>query len=284
MNAFEPMSPRQAQQFRDVYLAFLHQRDGVPDMQAKTFSVREKFFAELDAEPVLWSGPPPVDQAVFNRNHLRASPERGLDEATLWALATAKVNRGERYGVEYAASQNPHPGNAENDPHAYVQVEEFYHTRILQDALKTLGVTMEIQPPGLASRTLIRGMVHLPDTYANVLVLCGEVVGVALFELLLGKARVLFASQPKALARIEKLFAQIMVDEVGHVQFLRSMMSPTKLAWARRILPAVARGVLSDIPELTALFGRAELQKRLGESNVEAAAAAYPDRLVLPAA
>jgi hypothetical protein len=285
MNAFDPMTPYQAQQFRDVYLAFLHQRDGVPDLKTQTFSVRERFFAELDKEPVLWAGTPLVDQKVFNRNHVATKPEPGLNEATLWALATAKVNRGERYGVEYslAHTEQERPGLAD-DPHAFIQVEEFYHTRILKDALKTIGVSMDVLPPGLASRTLIRGMVHLPDAYSNVLVLCGEVVGVAMFELLLAKARVLFSSQPKALERIEQLFGQILVDEVGHVQFLRSRMGPTRLTIAKRMVPMVAWGIWRDIPELEALFGRDALNERLGKSDVEAAAAPYPDRLVLPAA
>jgi hypothetical protein len=283
MNAFDPMTPFQAQQFRDLYLAFLHKRDGVPDLKTRTFSIREQFFAELDKDPVLWAGTPLIDQQVFNRNHVATKPEPGLNEATLWALATAKVNRGERYGVEYSMAHGTPPTDVENEPHAYIGVEEFYHTRILKDALKTIGVTMDVLPPGLASRTLIRGMVHLPDAYSNVLVLCGEVVGVAMFELLLAKARVLFASQPKAIERIEQLFGQILVDEVGHVQFLRSRMGPTRLAIAKRMVPMVAWGIWRDIPELEALFGRDALNERLGKSDVEAAAAPYPDRLVLPA-
>ncbi len=283
-NAFEPMTPRQAEQFRDVYLTYLRKRDGVPDMATQKFDIREAFFAELDREPVLWAGPSPVDQQVFDRNHERDTPERGLDEATLWALATAKTNRAEKFGVEYSLEHNPHATDALTDPHAYIQVEEFYHTRILKDALRTIGVKMNVLPPGSLLRTMVRSMVRLPEAYANVLVLCGEVFGVAVFSLLLEKARTLFASQPKALERIEKLFGQILVDEVGHVQFIRSTLSPTQLAWARRMAPVVAWGALRDIPELVALFGRAELMRRVAEVDVEHAASSYSERLILPAA
>jgi hypothetical protein len=282
--AFEPMTASQTKQFRDVYLAFLRQRDGIPDMKTQTFTIREKFFAEIDAEPQLWVGPPPVDQRVFDRNHARTSPEQGLDEVTLWALATAKTNRAERFGVEYSLVYKPHANDAETDPHAYIQVEEFYHTRILRDVLRTIGLQMDVLPPGFTARTMVRSMVRLPETYANVIVLCGEVFGVAIFSLLLEKARSLFASQPVALARIEKLFAQILVDEVGHVQYIRSTLSPSRLAWATRIAPLVAWGALRDIPELAVLFGRDELTRRVATVDVESAAAGYADRLILPAA
>ena len=281
--AFQPMTPADQTRFRDAYLAHLRDRDGVPDMQTQRFDVREKFFADLDANPNCWVGPPPVDQQVFDRNHLRRRPEPGLDEKTLWAVATAKTNRAERYGVEYSLVYQTHAHDAESNPHAYIQIEEFYHTRILKDALATIGLHMEVGQPGLMARALVRPMVRLPEKYANIVVLCGEVVGVAFFSLLLEKARVLFASQPVALARIESLFGQIMVDEVGHVHYVRSGLSAPRLAWARRILPLVAWGALQDLPELVQLFGRQEIMRRVNAANVDGAAAGYPDRFILPA-
>lgn len=281
--AFEPMSDAQQAQFRAAYLAYLRARDGVPDLATQQFDVRERFFAQIDAAPVCWEGPPPVDQAVFDRNHARRSPEAGLDEATLWALATAKTNRAERYGVEYSLEHGAKSANVAEDPHAYIQVEEFYHTRILRDALATIGVRMEVARPNLTTQVMVRAMVHLPEHLANVAVLCGEIVGVAIFSLLLEKARTIFASQPEALARIETLFGQIMVDEVGHVHFVRSGLGPSQLAWAQRLLPVVAFGVLDDIPELGMLFGKAEILRRVKAADVDAAAAGYPDRFVVPA-
>jgi hypothetical protein len=196
-----------------------------------------RFFAEIDAAPVVWHGPPPVDQAVFDRNYARKTPERGLDDTMLWALATAKTNRAERYGVEREVEAHGVPPNATDDPHV-----------------------------------------------SDPIVLCGEIVGVALFSLLLEKARVLFASQPEALGRIEALFAQIMVDEVGHVHFVRSRLSASQLAWAQRILPLVAHGALDDLPELVKLFGRKTIVERVVAADVDGAAAPYPDRLVFSAA
>jgi len=240
--------------------------------------VRERFFETLDANPNCWDGPPPVDQGVFDRNHARRAPEPNLDEVTLWALATAKTNRAERYGVEYALVHNDRARDAANDPHAYIQIEEFYHTRILRDALATIGLRMEMGRPGMSARAMIRAMVRLPENVANVFVLCGEICGVAVFDLLLSKARELFAHQPKVLARHEALFGQIMVDEVGHVHFVRSTLSPRRLAWARAALPVVAWSLLDESPELLRLFGRETVMRRILAADVDAAAATYPDR------
>lgn len=278
---FTPMSPAEKTAFHATYLAYLRARDGVPDLANQRFDVRERFFAEIDATPRVWRGPPPVDQATFDRNYARSSPERGLDEATLWALATAKTNRAERFGVEHTLAVHGVPPGAADDPHVYIQVEEFYHTRILEDALATLGVRMSVARPGVTTQALIRAMVHLPDDVADVLILDGEIVGVALFSLLLEKARALFATQPEALERIERLFGQIMVDEVGHVHYVRSRLSAFQLATARRLLPLVARGAIDDNPELVALFGRKAILARVVAADVDAAAAPYPDRLVL---
>jgi hypothetical protein len=283
-SAFEPMSPRVKAQFRDAYLAYLRGRDGTPDLRAKRFDRRERFFAEIDADPVCWEGAPPVDQAVFDRNYARSKPEAGLDERTLWALATAKTNRGERYGVEYSLAHGRHPTDPSNDPHSFIQVEEVYHTRILEDALRTIGVHTKISAPNVATRVLVRGMVRMPDQVSDVLVLCGEIFGVAVFSLLLDKARSLFAEQPRALARIEALFAQIMVDEVGHVHFVRSRLRPELVALSRRIAPLVALGAMSDIPELLPLFGKETILQRTLAADVDAAAAPYEDRFVLPSA
>lgn len=281
---FEPMSAAEQVRFRAAYLSYLQKRDGMPDMESRRFDVREKFFAGIDSAPNLWAGPPPVDQQTFDRNHARKTPEADLDEVTLWALATAKTNRAERYGVEYSIVYKGHAHDAAINPHAYIQIEECYHTRILKDALAAIGLRMEVGEPGLSAKAMVRAMVRLPEDYANVVVLCGEIFGVAVFSLLLEKARELFASQPAVLARIESLFGQILVDEVGHVHFVRSGLSPRRLAWARRILPLVAWGVLDEMPELVRLFGRDEIMRRAKAADVDGAASAYPDRFVFEVA
>jgi hypothetical protein len=277
---FTPLAPEERCAFRDGYLAFLRRRDGVPDRATHRFSVRESFFADIERRPVRWQGPPPVDQAVFDRHHARPYPRERLGEATLWALCVAKANRGEKYGVEYAHAHKPLSSGDVDDPGSYIEVEEFYHTRILRDALAVIGVRMDVLPPPLGQRLLIHAMVRLPSAIADMLTFCGEIVGVVLFRLLLDKARELFSSQPAAMARIEELFAQIMVDEVGHVHFVRSRLGGQQLALAKRLLPLVARGVGDGMPELWRLFGKEQVMAEILQADINGAARAYPDRFL----
>jgi hypothetical protein len=199
-------------------------------------------------------------------------------------LATAKTNRAERFGVELSIENPRRQDTLLEDPHTFIQIEEFYHTRILKDALATLGLDVEVSDPPTRTQLLVKLMVFMPESLSEIAVLCGEIVGVVIFSLLLEKARTLFSAQPVALARIEALFAQILVDEVGHVHYLRSRVSPTQLGLARRMLPIVIGSLMSDIPELGLLFGREELVRRAEEADVDAAASGYGDRLVFEAA
>jgi hypothetical protein len=285
-DVFSPMDADQRARFLEAYRSFLHARDGKADFAGRRLDTREQVFGALEREPVRWQGRPPVDQAVFDRNHARRRPQAGLDQATLWALATAKANRGERYGVDYAFEHGRRATGARGaaaELHERVMLEELYHTRILQGALASLGLSMEVGQPGLSTRALVRTMVRLPEAISSVVVLCGEIVGVAVFSLLLEKASQLFAVQPPVLVRLEALFGQILVDEVGHVHFVRSRVGPAGLALARRLLPLVASGVLDDLPELEQLFGRARVLSTIRAAQVDAAAAAYADRFVPPA-
>ena len=83
--------------------------------------------------------------------------------------------------------------------------------------------------------------------------------------------------------RIEALFGQILVDEVGHVHYVRSTLNATGLEWAQRLMPVVAWGALRDLPELVELFGRDEIIKLAMTADVDAAARSYPDRFVFAA-
>ncbi len=74
-----------------------------------------------------------------------------------------------------------------------------------------------------------------------------------------------------------------MVDEVGHVHFVRSCLSARQLVLAHWLLPLIAWGALRDLPELVQLFVRDEIMRRVQVADVDAVASTYPDRFVLPA-
>lgn len=265
--------------FHHHYLTYLRQRNGLPDLATRTFPCREALFRELMTNPIRRTGQPAVDQQRFTENYLRRRPAVGLDERLLWALCMGKGNRSERHGIDYKLKKKGYsPGGAEN-PFVYIEIEETYHSRILADALQTIGIKLEFTPPYGLTRWLIELLGVAPHPLADVFVLDAEVVGVILFKLLREKALQLFGDQPVPLSRIEGLLRQILVDEVGHVHFLRSRLGPVRLAIARSLLPLVARALLDDLPEFGLLFGRDELMAEALRADVDGAAASFAERL-----
>ncbi len=242
------------------YVKYLHERNGAPDFTRQRFVERERYFNNIDAKPVRRSGPPVVDQVVFSRNQALSAPEPGLDDKTLWALCTANINRvedwGVRYGIALKTKQGLYHETSDQDPYHLIDLEENYHTRMLRDALETLGLRMDDHPPRPRSQALVRAMVRMPRAVSNMMILAAEVGGVVGFQLLLVKARELFGDQPEPLARIESLFKEIIIDEIGHIRFLRSQLSSAQMMLTRLMLPMVTRSFLQDLPEVVALFGR----------------------------
>ncbi|MBS3169274.1 hypothetical protein J4210_02215 [Candidatus Woesearchaeota archaeon] len=277
---FKPLSREQRSQFLDDYLEHLGQRDGVIDPVQRRFSIREQFFRDVEENPVRRTGALVVDPLVFARNEDKSYPETGLDEATLWALAVAKTNRAERDGVEYALARTDIKTLPRDDPYSYILIEEFYHTRILSDALSVLGLEMRDLPPPKTTQLLTHSMYHLPKAFSHMTILCSEIVGVAGFRLLADKAQELFSDQPQPLQRITELFQQILVDEVGHVHYARSQLGPVRLAVAEKMLSTVTQRFFEDIPEFELLFGREKLLKTVNTADVAGAVAQYNDRFV----
>src|SRR3989338_10914105 len=211
MDVFTPLTDEQREQVLEDYMEHLYHRNGAVDLSNRRFSVRENFFQDLETNPVCRYGMPIVDRTVFERNETKNTPEPGLDEATLWALAVAKTNRAERDGVEYALARTDIKTLPRDDPYSYILIEEFYHTRILSDALSVLGLEMRDLPPPKTTQLLTHSMYHLPKAFSHMTILCSEIVGVAGFRLLADKAQELFSDQPQPLQRITELFQQIMV-------------------------------------------------------------------------
>lgn len=266
---FQPLTQAQREEWQARYLTFLQHRDGTPNFAGRSFDVREKFFEDIDTRPIRWEGKALVDAEVFTRNHLRYQPEKGLDEATLWALTVSKVNRSERFGIEYNLDRRKPTANDAKDPYLYAGIEEMYHTRILRDVIGLLGLDMQMQPPPLFTRWIIKAMSLFPKSMANILVLNGEIGGVVIFKKLLEKGRELLSSQPKVWARAKELFEQILIDEIGHVYFLRSTLDASRLALAKRLLPSMVSRMLDDLPEASLLFGKEKLVKEISEASID---------------
>jgi hypothetical protein len=230
-----------------AYLAFLERRDGLADRAARTLTTRDRFFEALDAQPL--RSKLVVDAEAF-REALHG-PIGTADRRLLWLLVAAKANRGERYGVERMLARRRSPRRPQD---AFVPLEEVYHTRILLDACALFGLEVALAPPPPVTRRLIALMEEIPDALRLPVVLCGEVIGAALFQLLLDEV-VLFDEDPPVAERLRLLVRAILVDELGHVAYCRARIGRAGLWAARRMLPRVVAGILRDIPEIAALAG-----------------------------
>jgi len=277
-HVFDPMPDAERAAFDARYLSQLRARDGLPELSTRTFTLREALFRDLVENPVRRAGRPVVDPEVFARNHLLHEPEPDLDEPMLWALCMAKCNRGERHGVDYKLARKGFDSGGVDDPFTYVEIEETYHTRMLVDALRVIGVEVELVPPRGLTRWVVEIFGVAPRSFSDVVALDAELIGLAMFKLLLEKARALFADQPAPLARIEALLGGIVVDEIGHIHFLRSRLGPARLAVARAMFHVVARGLLDDNPEVGRLFGRERVIARALQFGLDGWTAPLPDR------
>ncbi len=276
---FAPMNARERASFADRYMRYLRERDGVPCLSTRTLSRREAMARGAGRGPVQRDGTPRIDPAVFARNLLRCEPEPGLDAATIWALAVAKGNRAERYGVEHKLAARGFEAAGIDDILTYVEIQECYHTRLLLQVLELVGLTCDVgQPVGALTRAGVRLFAHLPRAWLDVLALAFEVVGIAAFRAMRDEARELYAAHPAA-GQIDALFAQLLVDEVGHVHFLRSRMGPRSLFAARALLPFAKRALFDDNHEIRTLLERRGALGGLERMDVDEVVEHEPDRL-----
>jgi hypothetical protein len=244
------------------YLRFLQQHDGAIELDQRKLSRRERYFEELQRKPV--ESRKAVDLVTFERN-LRSAGSGNLDRRTAWLVVAAKANIGESYGVDRELRWIAESGGVPTTDELYLRMllQEGYHTRILFEACRTVGVEVRVPAPNWNQRVLIQIIMRLPDSLRWTLVICGEVVGSAIFEILLGNCD-LFSSEPEVEERLRSLLTEILRDEVLHVAYLRASLSPIGLAIARRLAPLVARAALLDLPQLEALgVSRSELLARL---------------------
>ena len=258
---FRVLSPAERQRHLAGYLRHLEQRDGVPDLAARTLSRREATFAELESKPVEWEGD--VDHYGFFA-HFFSTARPPIDARTLWLVAIAKANEGESYGVDLELQGFLARGQASIDPiELYLMLEEQYHSRILVEACRSCGLDLVLQKPRWGQRWMIHLIQILPERLRWIPVLCGEVLGSNVFRLLLENCH-LFATQPEVEERLRFLLGEIWLDEVFHVAFLRARLGPFAVRAARAMLPAAALLLMKDVPQLVSLgCDWRELSRRL---------------------
>jgi hypothetical protein len=251
---FAVLTHEERERHLSAYGRFLAERDGEPDLERRVLPRREAWFAELEKKPVAWRGA--IDNDGFARQQ-RGERTGPLDARTVWLVAIAKSNEGERYGVEIELERFYGPDAAENRANAdrlylHLMLEEHYHTKILLEACRACGLSVEPRVPPWTQRWLIHGMQYLPERLRWIPVLAGEVLGTAVFRRL-RDACDLFAEEPEVEARLRHLLDEIALDEALHVAYLRARLGPVAVRAARWLLPLVAASVTRGVPQLTAL-------------------------------
>ena len=245
----------------DRYREFLVKRNGHADLLNRRLDNREQFFHDLEADPVRSLFP--TDRPAFLRNVRRRRPERGLDRKLLFLLATAKLNQAERFGVGLGETYGMNGAPDRPPERVYMELEEHYHTRLLAYVLHMFGLPFQVAAPPLVMRQFVKLNVFLPERLGFAFVGAAEMAGCIMFDELRRVGADLFADEPEVAARIDRLYGEILTDEIGHVGYCASRCTPAERALMRRIYPLVGRLLARQTAEISLLVDPDELRARL---------------------
>lgn len=243
------------------YREFLSRRDGEADLLNRRLANRERFFTELEQNPVRSSHP--ADRSTFLRNLRRRRPERDLDRKMLFLLATAKLNQAERFGVGLGETYGRNSDENLPPENVYLELEEHYHTRLLAYALDVFGLTFQVVPPPFVMRQFVKTGVFLPERLSFMFVGAAEMAGCIMFDELRRVGLELFADEPAVARRIGLLYSEILTDEVGHVGYCASRCTSAERAIMRRIYPFIGRLFARQTVEISLLIDPSALRERL---------------------
>ena len=245
----------------DGYRTYLEKRDGDADLLNRRLASREEFFNGLEADPV--RSRHVIDERVFTRNLRRRRPEPGVDRQTLFLLATAKLNQAERFGVGLGETYGINSGDDVPPERVYMELEEHYHTRLLAYVLDVFGLRFQVVPPPFVMRQFVKLAVFLPERVGFAFVGASEMAGCIMFDELRRTGAELFADEPDVAARIERLYSEILTDEVGHVGYCAARCTAGERALMRWLYPRIGRLFARQTYEISLLTDREKIHARL---------------------
>jgi hypothetical protein len=266
----------------EEYREFLVRRDGEADLLHRHLASREEFFGGLVTDPV--RSRRPIDRGVFTRNLARRRPEPGLSREMLFLLATAKLNQAERFGVGLGETYGHNSGDDAPAERVYIELEEHYHTRLLAYVLDIFGLPFQVVPPPFVMRQFVKLNVFIPERIGIAFVGAGEMAGCILFDELRRVGVELFADEPDVAARIERLYSEILTDEIGHVGYCAARCTSPERAVMRWLYPRVGRLFARETAEISLLIDPKKLHARLDEPfNVDELTSGLPNETFLAA-
>jgi hypothetical protein len=266
----------------DGYRDYLARRDGDADLLNRRLASREEFFAGLEADPV--RSKHHIDRKAFARNMRRRRPEPGVDRRMLFLLATAKLNQAERFGVGLGETYGNNSGDDVPPERVYMELEEHYHTRLLAYVLDVFGLHFQVVAPPLVMRQFVKTAVFMPERVSFMFVGAAEMAGCIMFHQLRRIGVELFADEPEVAARIERLYSEILTDEVGHVGYCAARCTPAERAIMRRLYPRIGRLFARQTFEISLLTDRQKLHALLDRPfDVDALSAGLSNETFLAA-
>ncbi|WAC89182.1 hypothetical protein [Mycobacterium sp. Aquia_213] len=245
----------------DGYRDYLTHRDGDADLLHRRLANREDFFTSLEADPVRSNRR--IDRRVFMRNLRRRRPEPGLSPEMLFLLATAKLNQAERFGVDLGDTYGRIGGEDEPPERIYLALEEHYHTRLLAYVLDIFGLPFQVVVPPFVMRQFVKMEVFLPERFGFPFVGAAEMAGCIMFDELRRVGVEMFADEPDVAARIDRLYTEILTDELGHVGYCAARCSNAERAVMRWLYPTFGRLFARQTAEISLLIDREGLRARL---------------------
>ena len=245
----------------DGYRTYLEKRDGDADLLNRRLASREEFFNGLEADPVRSTHR--IDQRVFMRNLRRRRPESGIERQMLFLLATAKLNQAERFGVGLGETYGNNSGDDVPPERVYMELEEHYHTRLLAYVLNIFGLPFQVVPPPFVMRQFVKLAVFLPERLGFAFVGASEMAGCIMFDELRRIGVELFADEPDVAARIERLYSEILTDEIGHVGYCAARCTAGERALMRWLYPRIGRLLARQTYEISLLTDREKFHARL---------------------
>jgi hypothetical protein len=260
---FQASSATTNERVRRAFEAWERARNGTYDLDRRTLSQREEDLAAITSLPGVAGV---VDPADIERLQ-RAPPVdlADLPRTTLWLLSVASATCGEQFGLDQIADRKIR----KDDAFIYSELEEHYHTRYLEAVVQCFGCTIVPRKPPVLTRLVALAMTRAPRFIGDLALYVAEIFGICSFLMLQQEANALFADRPKTLQAVRRLFDRIIVDEVGHIVFLRTRLDARRLWVASRLMPLVARHLLGDVPAAAALFGRERCLEAVRDFNID---------------
>jgi hypothetical protein len=202
----------------------------------------------------------------------------------LFLLATAKLNQAERFGVGLGETYGHNSGDDAPPERVYIELEEHYHTRLLAYVLDMFGLPFQVVPPPFVMRQFVKLNVFIPERMGIAFVGAGEMAGCIMFDELRRVGVELFADEPDVAARIERLYSEILTDEVGHVGYCAARCTSAERAVMRWLYPRFGRLFARQTAEVSLLIDPKRLHARLDEPfNVDQLTAGLPNETFLAA-